>query len=1031
VLCPVCDTSCRPDQKFCHSCGHNLGSDAGIRPGADADPKPEAYTPSYLAKRILNSRGAVEGELKQVTVLFADVQGSTQLIEGMTSEQAAQRLQPALAAMMDAVHRYEGTVNKLQGDGIMALFGAPLAHEDHAVRACYAALTLQDAVKARTGGELNIRVGLNSGEVVVRAVKNDLSIDYDAVGPTVHLAARMEQAAEPGTIRLTGSTRALAGAFVEVKPLGATAVKGLTKPVDVFVLMGRSATQTTWQARAAGGLTEFVGRTAEMASLLRALALAQAGQGQVIAVIGEAGVGKSRLVQELLHTEAAKGWTVIEAAASAHDANTAYHLVIGIVRSCLGVEERASALEIAHKLRACVMAAESVLLSARPALSSLLDAPVEDVEWLRLDAAQRRRRVLEAVKLLLLWRASTGPLLLAIEDLHWIDAESQAILDELVDGMGGAHVLLVATARPQFRHGWGSKSYYSHVRVDSMTVETADQFLNSLLGEDPALGQLKQLLLAHSDATPLFLEEIVQDLAETGVLQSTRGSYRIVRGIDRIAIPPTVQAVLAARIDRLSPEHKRLLQVAAVIGRDVPVGLLRMVADIPEDELRQGLAALQTAEFLYQNRLLPEQEFRFRHALIHEVAAAALLLEQRRFLHERVGRSIEKLYPARRPALAESLAGHFESGEAWESAAHYWLNAAEKAKSQYSYERGVQFCIRSLSCVEQATGLDEARRNALVLLGNLQSLTGNLDDANRSYERALESASDDTQRRSIECRMHRRGFVSRQGARIAYVEHGEGDDAIFLVIPLAYDFTIFQPLVEELCQEFRMVHIFARGTGPSDPAPWPYRFGEHVEDARAVVETLAAKRAVAVGISYGANLLVRLAFRHPSLLDKLILVGPSLGDRAVGTPFEASSGWGECYLEMLKSGDIEAMAAALIREVFTEPGTEDLALAHQQQLRMVARDTWLNLIDPGPDVEIGPILGNLRVPTLVMHGTEDRSVPLEQGQYIADRIAGATLYLFEGKGHVPVFTATSEFCEVLRQALRGGVVRPSTGMVAG
>jgi pimeloyl-ACP methyl ester carboxylesterase len=629
---------------------------------------------------------------------------------------------------------------------------------------------------------------------------------------------------------------------------------------------------------------------------------------------------------------------------------------------------------------------------------------------------------MDAIKNLLLWRTAAEPVLLVLEDLHWFDAESLAVLDEVVDSMGAVRLVLLVSYRPEYRHMWAGKSYYSHIRVDPLRDTSAEEFLRSLVGDDANLAQLKRLLIQRAAATPLFLEEIVRDLAESGALVGNSGQYRLSRDVDQIAVPPTIQAVLAARIDRLPSEQRRLLQVASIIGRDVPIALLKIVGELSEDALREGMAALQTSEFLYQTRLIPEAEYSFKHALTHDVAVRTLLLDKRRTLHARTARAIEQLYPDRLVALSESLAEHFEKGEVWASAALYWLRAAEKAKDRYSYERGIQFCRKAIFCTKRTPGLPEQERQVLLMLGDLQSLTGNFDAANQSYQRAMELNSDDGQRRSVFCRLHRSGFVTRNEARIAYIEHGAGDQAIFLVIPMCYEATIFQPLVEELCHEFRIIQIFPRGNGPSDPAPWPYRFGERVKDTQAVIAALAAKENIAVGISDGATLLVRLACAYPDSIQKLILVGAGVGNLGVGTPFETASGWSEKYLEKLEREGIEAVATEIVREILPERGMEDVAEAYRRELAMLPRETWLNFMDPGPDVEVGQILRNVRVSTLVMHGTDDRSVPLAQGRYVADQIAGAALYLFEGIGHVPVFTATTEFCRVVRHFLQSGGV---------
>src|SRR5262245_6715311 len=565
-------------------------------PVSDQERAPLAYTPSYLAEKILASRAALEGERKQVTVLFADLKGSTELIEGLDPEEARQLLDPALHVMMEAVHRYEGTVNQVLGDGIMALFGAPVAHEDHAVRACYAALALQAAMRRHAeevrrshGLEMQARVGLNSGEVVVRAIGNDLHMDYSAVGQTTHLAARMEQLATPGCIRLTAATLRLAEGLVQIKALGRFPVKGLTEPVEVFELVGASAIRRRLQASAARGLTRFVGRQQELLALQQALAQAGAGHGQVVALVGEAGVGKSRLVYEFVHSHHTPGWSVLESASVSYGKATPYFPVLDLLKRYSHIDDHDETRTVRAKLTGQVLTLDASLQDVIPALLALLDALPDDSPFRQLDPAQRRQRTLTALKRVLLRESQVQPLLLVFEDLHWIDTETQALLDSLVESLPTAQILLLVNYRPEYQHGWGSKTYYTQLRLDPLPSLSADEFLHALLGDDASLQALTPLLTARTGGNPFFLEESVQTLIETQVLAGARGAYRLAQALPSIQVPATVQAVLAARIDRLSPDEKRLLQTAAVIGTEVPFSLLQAIAEFPEEGLHRSL----------------------------------------------------------------------------------------------------------------------------------------------------------------------------------------------------------------------------------------------------------------------------------------------------------------------------------------------------------------------------------------------------------------------------------------------------------
>src|SRR5215831_16058624 len=474
-------------------------------------PAPLTYTPPYLAEKILTSRSVLEGERKQVTVLFADLKGSTELIAGLDPEEARQLLDPALHVMMDAVHRYEGTVNQVLGDGIMALFGAPVAHEDHAVRACYAALAMQSAmhryaeeVRHSHGLEMQARVGLNSGEVVVRSIGNDLHMDYSAVGQTTHLAARMEQLATPGSIRLTAATLRLAEGLVQVNALGQFPVKGLTEPIEVCELVGASAIRGRIQASAARGLTRFVGRQQELRALQQALEQAGAGHGQVVALVGEAGVGKSRLVYEFIHSHHTPGWVVLESASVSYGKATPYFPVIDLLKRYCHVEEHDDTRTIRAKVTGQVVTLDPALQDILPALLALLDALPEDSPFVKLDPPQRRQRTLDALKRVLLRESQEQPLLLVFEDLHWIDSETQALLHSLVESLPTTRILLLVNYRPEYQHGWGSKTYYTQLRLDPLPPVSTDEFLQALLGDDASLTPLTKLLITRTEGNPFF-----------------------------------------------------------------------------------------------------------------------------------------------------------------------------------------------------------------------------------------------------------------------------------------------------------------------------------------------------------------------------------------------------------------------------------------------------------------------------------------------------------------------------------------------
>ena len=703
LTCAQCGTELPAGAKFCLECGQPVGT-RPVMPSRFATP--ETYTPKHLAEKILTARSDLAGERKQVTVLFADIKGSLELIADRDPEEARHILDPVLEHLMAAVHRYEGTVNQVMGDGIMALFGAPVAHEDHAVRACYAALAMQAALRRygeevrRTHGlAVQSRVGLNSGDVVVRAISNDLHMDYSAIGQTTHLAARMEQLATPGSILLTATTLRLVEGLVQVHALGPIPVKGLAEPVEVFELIGASTVRRRLQAAVARGLTRFVGRQTELDALSHAQERAGAGHGQVVALVGEAGVGKSRLVYEFVHSHRTRAWLVLESASVSYGKATPYFPVIDLLKRYAHVEEHDDTRTIRAKVTGQALTLDETLQDTIPALLALLDALPEESPFLRLDPPQRRQRTLAALKRVLLRESQVQPLLLVFEDLHWIDTETQALLDSLVESLPTAQLLLLVNYRPEYQHGWGSKTYYTQLRLDPLPPLSADAFLHALLGDDASLKPLTPLLIARTEGNPFFLEESVRTLVETGVLQGERGAYHLGQALPTIQVPATVQAVLAARIDRLPPEEKGLLQTAAVIGHEVPLPLLQAIADMPEEVLHRSLAHLQATEFLYETRLFPECEYTFKHALTHEVAYGGLLQERRRALHARIVEALEALAGDRVAEQVERLAHHALRGEVWDKALAYCRQAGEKAMTRSAHREAVGYFEQALSAL--------------------------------------------------------------------------------------------------------------------------------------------------------------------------------------------------------------------------------------------------------------------------------------------------------------------------------------------
>ena len=512
-------------------------------------------------------------------------------------------------------------------------------------------------------------------------------------------------------------------------------IKGLDAPVEVFELVGATALRRRLQAAVARGLSPFIGRQPEVEALQQALARVGDGQGQVVALLGEPGVGKSRLVYEFLHAHHTQGWLILESSSVSYGKATAYLPVGDLLKAYCHIEDRDDLRTVQAKITGHILTLDDALQDTVPAVLALFEALPVDSPFLSLDPLQRRRRTLEALKRVLLRESQVQPLLLVFEDLHWIDTETQAVLDLLVESLPTARLLLLVNYRPEYQHGWGSKTYYTQLRLDPLPEASADSLLQALLGTAPALVPLTQLLIARTQGNPFFLEESVRTLVEEGILVGERGAYHLVHPLDTLQVPATVQALLAARIDRLPPEEKRLLQTAAVIGTEVPWPLLQAIADTPDEALYRSLAHLQAAEFLYETSLFPERAYTFKHALTHEVAYGSLLHERRRTLHARIVEALEALAGDRLDDQVERLAHHALRGEVWEKALAYGRQAGDKAQARSAYSEAVMCFEQALAALEH---LPESRATTEQAIDLRLSLPTALNPLGETPERMLD-----------------------------------------------------------------------------------------------------------------------------------------------------------------------------------------------------------------------------------------------------------------------------------------------------
>ena len=696
IVCARCQARNPPGNRFCHDCGGALSAERT----SDRFASPQTYTPKHLAEKILTTGSALAGERKQVTVLFVDVAGFTSLSERLDPEEVHRLMSRAFDLMLAEVHRYEGTVNQFLGDGIMALFGAPIAHEDHARRAVHAALGVARALEGLQGElqprgiSFQVRQGLNTGLVVVGSIGSDLRMDYTAVGDTTNVAARLQQASGPGRVTISEATHRLARGYFDTQPLGPIHVKGKAEPVAAWEVRAARETVTRLEVEAARGLTPFVGRGQELDALLGAFAQAQAGQGRVALVTGEAGIGKSRLLLELRrHIGDGADWR--EGHCLSFGKAMAFHPLVDLLRRQFEIEDSDGEAAIVSKIERGIARTGAEEAPIAPYLRALLSVDPGNADVRGMGPAQRRGEMFEALRRLIGQAAQTRPQVLVIEDLHWADSATEEFLKGLIDSVPALRALVVLTYRPGYASPFGERSYVTRVVPTALSAADSARMAAAVLAADDLPAEVQSLVAARAEGNPFYVEELIKSLEETGALRRREGSYEIAGSVAVGAVPGTIHDLIAARIDRLDEAPKRTLQLASVIGREFTRRLVDRLAEVREraGELLRELTAL---ELIFERRIYPELAYMFKHALTQDVAYGSLLVQRRRELHGLVGRAIEELYADRLAEHYEMLAHHFLVAEDWERALDYLLKASEKAATAFGLRQALELLGQAL-----------------------------------------------------------------------------------------------------------------------------------------------------------------------------------------------------------------------------------------------------------------------------------------------------------------------------------------------
>jgi class 3 adenylate cyclase/tetratricopeptide (TPR) repeat protein len=712
-ICSYCNSSNPLQFKFCGECGHDLSLPSRPIPKElsfdEKLAKSQRYLPKDLTQKILAQRDKIEGERKRVTVMFCDIEGFTTLTEKLGSEETYALMDQVYEILIHKVHDYEGTVNELTGDGIIALFGAPIALEDAPQRAIRSALAIHreiNRLSEQFKGEkripsIKMRIGIHTGPVIVGTLGNDLRVEFKAVGDTVNLASRMEGLADPGMTYVTEDTFKLAEGFFRFEALGEKKVKGKEEPIRVYQVIAPSTRRTRFDVSAERGLTPFVGRERELELLLDGFERVKGGKGQAFSIVSEAGCGKSRLLYEFRKAVANEDVTFLEGRCLSYSRGIAYHPVIEILKSNFDIREGDGIPEITEKVSKGLKILGTDEASTLPYLLELLAVKDTGIDRISMSPEARKGRFLEALKRIVLKGSEIHPLIMAFEDLHWIDKTSEESLNYLLGTISGAGVFLIFTYRPEFVHTWGARSYHSQVNLNRLSNRESLTMIYHLLGTEKVDKSLEELILEETEGVPFFIEEFISSLKDQRIIEKKEDKYYLAKDIRAVTIPSTIQDVIMARVDSLANGVKGVLRTGSVAGREFSHDLIKRVTDLSEEELWSHLSALKDSELIYERGIYPQSTYIFKHALTQEVAYNSLLHKRRREIHEKIAKAIEQIYAERLEEFYEILAYHSLQGEDLQRAYRYSREAGLKALPRSAYEEAQRYFEAALSALKK------------------------------------------------------------------------------------------------------------------------------------------------------------------------------------------------------------------------------------------------------------------------------------------------------------------------------------------
>jgi class 3 adenylate cyclase/tetratricopeptide (TPR) repeat protein len=724
-ICPQCGFENLPKDKFCGECGHDLGLPSKPIPKElsfeEKLAKIQRYLPKDLTQKILAQRDKIEGERKQVTVMFCDMEGFTNLTEKLGSEEMYSVMDEVYEILIHKVHDYEGTVNELTGDGIMALFGAPIALEDAPQRAIRSALAIHremnkfsDQLKSeKRMPSIKMRIGIHTGPVIVGTLGNDLRVEFKAVGDTVNLASRMEGLAEPGTTYVTEDTFRLTEGFFRFESLGEKKVKGKEEPVKVYQVIAPSTRRTKFDVSAERGLTPLVGRERELELLLDGFQRAKSGKGQAFSIISEAGVGKSRLLYEFRKAVANEDINFLEGKCLSYSRGVAYHPVIDILKSTFDIQEREEDTEIKEKVKRGLEIMKVDETSTLPYLLELLSVKDSGIDQISMSPEAKKDRIIESIKRIVIKGSEIQPLIIAFEDLHWIDKTSEDVLRSHLESIPGSRVLLIFTYRPGFVHTWGVKSYHNQLTLHRLSNRESLEMATNILGTKEIEKALEELILQKTEGVPFFIEEFIKSLKDLKIIERKENVYRLTKDVHQVAIPSTIQDVIMARVDSLPERAKELLQTGSVIEREFSHALIKQIIGLPEQELLSHLSVLKDSELLYERGIYPQSYYVFKHALTREVVYDSILAKRKKKLHEEIGDAIEELNKDNLSGHYEVLAEHYFLSENYSKSAEYSRLASRKAEKTASFNDAIAYAKKRVTALERLSQTGDVQRQII------------------------------------------------------------------------------------------------------------------------------------------------------------------------------------------------------------------------------------------------------------------------------------------------------------------------------